>query len=44
MGKLVTLFVIEHFGWFRMQAHPLNAGRIVGGLLPVCCISLIAKF
>jgi hypothetical protein len=29
---------------FKMQSHPLNAGRILGGVLVVGGISLIAKF
>jgi hypothetical protein len=29
---------------FKMQPHPLNAGRIVGGVLLVEGISLIAEF
>ena len=43
-AALITSLLIDHFGWFRMQQHPLNAGRIVGGLLLVGGISLIAKF
>jgi transporter family-2 protein len=37
-AALITSLLIDHFGWFRMQPHPLNAGRAIGG------ISLIAKF
>ena len=43
-AALITSLMIDHFGWFRMQSHPLNAGRIIGGLLLVGGISLIAKF
>ncbi len=43
-AALITSLFIDHFGWFRMQQHPLNAGRIIGGLLLVGGISLIAKF
>ncbi len=35
--------LIDHFGWFRMQPHPLNTGRIIGGVLLVGGISLIAN-
>ena len=43
-AALITSLLIDHFGWFRMQPHHLNAGRIVGGVLLVGGISLIAKF
>jgi len=41
---LITSLAIDHFGWFRMQPHPLNAGRIIGGILLISGISLVAKF
>jgi uncharacterized membrane protein YdcZ (DUF606 family) len=25
-AALITSLLIDHFGWFRMQPHPLNAG------------------
>jgi transporter family-2 protein len=37
-AALITSLLIDYFGWLRMQPHPLNAGRAIGG------ISLIAKF
>src|ERR1700684_341937 len=43
-AALITSLVIDRFGWFRMQPHPLNAGRIIGAVLLVGGISLIAKF
>ena len=43
-AALITSLVIDHCGWFRMQPHPLNAGRIIGGILLVGGTSLIAKF
>ena len=43
-AALITSLLIDHFGWFRMQPHPLNTGRIIGGVLLVGGISLIAKF
>jgi uncharacterized membrane protein YdcZ (DUF606 family) len=43
-AALITSLLIDHFGWFRMQPHPLNVGRIIGGVLLVGGISLIAKF
>jgi bacterial/archaeal transporter family-2 protein len=43
-AALVTSLVVDHFGWFRMEQHPLNVWRIIGGLLLVGGVSLIAKF
>lgn len=43
-AALITSIVIDHFGWFHMQAHPVNMGRTIGGALLVCGITLIAKF
>jgi len=43
-AALITSLLIDHFGWFRMQPHPLNAGRIIGGLLLIDGITLVAKF
>jgi bacterial/archaeal transporter family-2 protein len=43
-AALITSLVIDHFGWFRMQPHPLNVGRMIGGALLVSGITLIAKF
>lgn len=43
-AALITSIVIDHFGLFRMDVHPLNIGRILGGLLLVGGITLIAKF
>jgi bacterial/archaeal transporter family-2 protein len=43
-AALITSLLIDHFGWFRMQPHPLNVGRAIGGVLLVGGISLITKF
>jgi transporter family-2 protein len=43
-AALITSLLIDHFGWFRMQAHPLSAARIIGGLLLIAGITLVAKF
>ena len=40
---LITSLLIDHFGWFRMQPHPLTTGRIIGGLLLIGGITLVAK-
>lgn len=43
-AALITSLIVDHYGWFHMQVHPMNIWRIVGGLLMVGGISLIAKF
>jgi bacterial/archaeal transporter family-2 protein len=43
-GALVTSLVVDHFGWFRTDHHPLNIWRVIGGLLLVGGVSLIARF
>src|ERR1700735_1436759 len=43
-AALISSLLIDHFGWFRIYAHPLNAGRLIGGLLLVGGITLVAKF
>ncbi len=43
-AALITSLVIDHFGWFRMDHHPINPLRALGGLLLVGGVTLIAKF
>jgi bacterial/archaeal transporter family-2 protein len=43
-AALIMSLAIDHFGWFRMDHHPLNIWRYVGGALMVSGIALIAKF
>ena len=43
-AALITSIVIDHFGWFHMQAHPVNIWRVIGGALLISGITLIAKF
>jgi transporter family-2 protein len=43
-AALIASLVIDHFGWFRMDHHPLNAWRALGGLLLVGGVTLIARF
>jgi transporter family-2 protein len=43
-AALITSLIIEYFGWFRMQPHPLTSLRMLGGLLLIGGIALIAKF
>jgi transporter family-2 protein len=40
----ITSLLIDHFGWFKMQSHPLSAERIIGSLLLVGGVNLVAKF
>ena len=43
-AALITSLAIDNFGWFRMDHHPLNIWRALGGLLLVGGVTLIAKF
>ncbi len=43
-AALITSLVIDHFGWFRMDPHPINLWRALGGALLVGGVTLIAKF
>jgi transporter family-2 protein len=43
-AALIMSLVIDHFGLFRMDHHPLNMWRVLGGLLMVGGVTLIAKF
>lgn len=43
-SALVMSLVIDHFGWLRLDPHPITLPRAVGGALMVCGVVLIAKF
>jgi bacterial/archaeal transporter family-2 protein len=43
-AALITSLVVDHFGWFRLPAHPISIGRVVGGLLMVTGVALISRF
>lgn len=43
-AALIASLFIDHFGWFRMQQHPINLWRGLGALLMVGGVTLIAKF
>jgi bacterial/archaeal transporter family-2 protein len=43
-AALITSLVVDHFGWFRMQVHPISLWRILGGLLMVAGVTLISRF
>lgn len=42
-AALITSLAIDHFGWFHMEVHPLNAYRVLGGLLLISGILFIAR-
>jgi transporter family-2 protein len=43
-ANILMSLVIDQFGWFGMDVHPLNGWRMLGGALMVAGIALIAKF
>jgi transporter family-2 protein len=43
-AALIMSLAIDHFGWLRMDQHPLNLWRAIGGLLLVAGVTLITKF
>jgi bacterial/archaeal transporter family-2 protein len=43
-ANILMSLVIDRFGWFGMDVHPLNGWRMLGAVLMVSGIALIAKF
>jgi len=43
-AALITSILVDHFGWFRMDPHPVNVWRILGGVLLIGGVSLISKY
>ncbi len=43
-ASLLASLAIDHFGWFRMDQHPMNIYRGIGGVLLIAGVALIAKF
>jgi transporter family-2 protein len=43
-ANIVMSLVIDQFGWFGMEVHPLSIGRVIGGALMACGIALVAWF
>ena len=43
-ANILMSLVIDKFGWFGVDVHPLSGWRVVGALLMVGGITLIAKF
>jgi bacterial/archaeal transporter family-2 protein len=42
-GQLLTAMLLDHYGLIGFKLHPVNAWRIVGGLLIVAGVYLIVK-
>jgi transporter family-2 protein len=43
-ANILMSLVIDKFGWFGMDVHPLNGWRMLGAALMVAGIALIARF
>ena len=43
-AALIASILIDHFGWFRLDHHPLTLWRGLGALLLIGGVTLIAKF
>ena len=43
-ANILMSLVIDKYGFFGMQTHPLSLGRMAGGALMVAGIALIARF
>ncbi|BBY20872.1 DMT family transporter [Mycobacterium stomatepiae] len=43
-SALIMSLVIDHFGWLRVDPHPITPSRALGGVLMVCGVVLVAKF
>ena len=42
-GQMIAASVIDHFGFFGLETHPVNAGRIAGILMLLVGIFLIQR-
>ncbi|RFZ55532.1 hypothetical protein CKW46_14485 [Mycobacterium liflandii] len=43
-AALIMSLLIDHFGWLRVDAHPLTLWRALDGAFLVCGVVLVAKF
>ncbi|MEM6107755.1 DMT family transporter [Mycobacterium sp. 050272] len=43
-SALIMSLLLDHFGWLRLDHHPLTLPRALGGVLMVGGVVLIAKF
>jgi transporter family-2 protein len=43
-ANILMSLLIDKFGWFGLEVHPLSGGRIAGAVLMIIGIVLISKF
>ena len=43
-GQLVLSMLLDQFGWFGFEIHPVNLMRAIGAFLLVVGVTLIARF
>ena len=43
-ANILMSILIDKFGWFGMEQHPLSLGRIAGAVLLVVGIYLVSKY
>src|ERR1700722_11886811 len=43
-ANILMSLIIDKYGWFGMEVHPLSGGRILGAILMVDGIALISRF
>jgi transporter family-2 protein len=43
-ANILMSLIIDKYGWFGMEVHPLSVGRIAGAALMVGGIALISRF
>jgi transporter family-2 protein len=43
-ANILMSLLIDKYGWFGMQQHPLSMGRIAGALLLIGGIYLVSKY
>lgn len=43
-ASLIASLLIDHYGFFRMDIHPINGLRALGALLLIGGVGLIARF
>lgn len=43
-AALITSLLVDHFGWFRIETHPISLWRMLGAALMIGGVVLITKF
>ncbi len=43
-ANILMSLIIDKYGWFGIEVHPLSIGRIIGGALMIIGIFLISKY